>query len=157
MAYWGSVVNKDKLGFRTQGCTRWSYMLRIPLLDLSLRQNTNAWYMEVLRCWWHHALARRFHVLRPSQIIKASVRKCVTCKQWSTKPKSPMFGQLQIDCVTPGPVFDSTGLDFAGPLLIKYGHVRKPTVVKGTVAQNDIFVRVHAYACTGKNVHLSMC
>ena len=39
-------------------------------------------------------------------------------------------GQLPIEHITPSPVFDKVGVDYAGPVLIKYGHVRRPTIVK---------------------------
>ena len=41
-----------------------------------------------------------------------------------------MLGQLPIECVTPDLVFDKVDVDYAFPFYIKYGHVRKPTVVK---------------------------
>ena len=44
-----------------------------------------------------------------------------------------MLGQMPIERLTPGPVFDKVGVDCAGPLLIKYGHVCKPTIVKSYV------------------------
>ena len=94
------------------------------------------------------SLARRFHILCARKVIRAMARECVICKRWSTKPKPPLFGQLPIERVTPGPVFDNTGSDFAGPLLIKYGHVRKPTVVKSYVC---VFVSL-----TVKAVHLEL-
>ena len=31
-----------------------------------------------------------------------------------------MLGQLPIEHLTPGPVFDKVGVDYAGPFLIKY-------------------------------------
>ena len=49
------------------------------------------------------------------------------------KPQPQLLGQLPIERVTPGPVFDKVGVDYAGPVLIKYGHVRKPTVVKAYI------------------------
>ena len=95
------------------------------------------------------SLARRFHILCARKVIRAMARECVICKRpLSTKPKPPLFGQLPIERVTPGPVFDHTGLDFARPLLIKYGHVRKPTVVKSYVC---VFVSL-----TVKAVHLEL-
>ena len=33
------------------------------------------------------------------------------------KPQPQMLGQLPIECVTPGPVFDKVGGDYAGPVL----------------------------------------
>ena len=44
-----------------------------------------------------------------------------------------MLGQLPIERITPDSVFDKVGVDYAGPVLIKYGYVRKPTVVKAYI------------------------
>ena len=44
-----------------------------------------------------------------------------------------MTGQLPIERLTPGLVFDKIGIDFAGPVQIKYAHVRKPVIVKAYV------------------------
>jgi len=43
------------------------------------------------------------------------------------------MGQLPIERLTPGPVFDKVGIDFAGPVQTKYAHVRKPVIVKSYV------------------------
>ena len=59
-----------------------------------------------------------------------------------------MLGQLPIERVTPGPVFDKVGVDYAGPVLVKYGHVHKPTVVKAYIC---VFVSL-----TVKGVHLEL-
>ena len=59
-----------------------------------------------------------------------------------------MLGQLPIECVTPGPVFHKVGVDYAGPVLVKYGHVLKPTVVKAYIC---VFVSL-----TVKAVHLEL-
>ena len=59
-----------------------------------------------------------------------------------------MLGQLPIERITPGPVFDQTGVDYAGPVYIKYGYVRKPTVIKAYVC---VFVSLSV-----KAVHLEL-
>ena len=59
-----------------------------------------------------------------------------------------MLGQLPIERVTPGPVFNKVGVDYAGPVLVKYGYVRKPTIVKAYVC---VFVSL-----TVKAVHLEL-
>ena len=41
-----------------------------------------------------------------------------------------LLGQLPAERVSPAAPFERTGVDYAGPLQIKYGHVRKPTIVK---------------------------
>ena len=59
-----------------------------------------------------------------------------------------MLGHLPIEHLTPDLVFDKVGVDYAGPFYIKYGHVRKPTVVK-TYA--SVFVSLSV-----KTVHLEL-
>ena len=44
-----------------------------------------------------------------------------------------MMGQLPMERVTPDLVFENVGVDYAGPVYVKYGHVRKPTVVKAYI------------------------
>jgi hypothetical protein len=44
-----------------------------------------------------------------------------------------MMGQLPRERVTPGCVFEKVGVDYAGPFLVKYGMVRRPTLVKAYV------------------------
>ena len=58
------------------------------------------------------------------------------------------MGQLPIEQVTPGPVFDKTGVDYAGPVLTKLGHTQKPTIVKSYIC---VFVLL-----TVKAVHLEV-
>ena len=43
------------------------------------------------------------------------------------------MGQLPAERLTPGPIFDKVGVDFAGPVLTKYAYVRKPVLVKSYV------------------------
>ena len=58
------------------------------------------------------------------------------------------MGQLPKECVTPDSIFDRVGIDYAGPVLIKLAHVRKPTIVKAYVC---VFV-----ALSVKAVHLEL-
>lgn len=57
-----------------------------------------------------------------------------------------MLGQLPVERVTPGPVFDKVGVHFAGPINVKFGSVRRSTVVKSYIC---VFVSL-----TVKAVHL---
>lgn len=70
------------------------------------------------------------------------------CRRQSIKPQLQMLGQLSVERITPGPVFDKVGVDYAGPVLIKYGYVRKPIIVKAYIC---IFVSL-----TVKAVHLEV-
>ena len=56
------------------------------------------------------------------------------------------MGRLPTECVSPDSVFDNVGVDYAGPMYIKLGSVRKPTIVKAYVA---VFVSLSV-----KAVHL---
>ena len=58
------------------------------------------------------------------------------------------MGQLPMERVTPGPIFDKVGVDYAGPIYIKYGFTRKPTVVKAYIC---VFVSLNV-----KAVHLEL-
>ena len=44
-----------------------------------------------------------------------------------------MLGQLPDERTTPGSIFDNVGVDYAGPVYIKYGFTRKPVVVKAYI------------------------
>ncbi len=88
------------------------------------------------------ALARQFHILG----MKKTVRKCIVCRRLSCKPSPQVLGQLPLERVTPGLVFENVGVHYAGPLQVKYGMVRKPVTVKAYIC---IFVSL-----TVKAVHL---
>ena len=94
------------------------------------------------------SLSRRYHILRVRQAVRAVTHRCTVCRRWSAKPTAPLLGQLPIERLTPGTVFDKTGIDYAGPIYIKYGHVRKPVVTKAYVC---VFVSL-----TVKAVHLEL-
>ena len=68
------------------------------------------------------------------------------CRKVAAKPAPQIHGQLPADRVNPGKVFDCMGIDYAGPVLVKYGLVRKPRFTKSYVA---------VFVCLGtKVVHL---
>ena len=70
------------------------------------------------------------------------------CRRISARPQPQMLGQLPTEWVTPGLVFDHVGVDYAGPVYIKYGFVRKPTIVKAYIC---VFVSLSV-----KAVHLEL-
>ena len=75
------------------------------------------------------SLSRRFHFLGMKQIIRFVIRQCTICHQVSTWPSPQMMGQLLVEQVMPGTVFEKVGVDYAGTLQVKYGMVHKPTTV----------------------------
>ena len=80
--------------------------------------------------------------------IRSVYRQYITCRRHSVKPKAQIMGQLPIERVAPGPVFDKTGVDYAGQILTKLDHTRKPIVVKSYIC---VFVSL-----TVKAVHLEV-
>ena len=65
--------------------------------------------------------------------MRSVTRQCVTCKRHCIKPSDQLLRQLPPERVTPASTFDKVGVDYAGPFQIKYGHVRKPTVLKAYI------------------------
>ena len=94
------------------------------------------------------SLNQRFHILKARKVVRSIARQCVTCKRHSIRPQAQLLGQLPTERVSVAAPFERSGVDYAGPFLIKYGHVRKPTVVKSYVC---LFV-----CLTVKAVHLEV-
>ena len=93
-------------------------------------------------------LCARFHIIGCRRIVRSITRGCVICRRQTLKSTPPLMGKLPLERVTPGPVFDKVGVDFAGPIYIKYGYVRKPTVIKSYIC---VFVSLSV-----KAVHLEL-
>ena len=94
------------------------------------------------------SLSRRFHASSMKKTVRSVVRKCTTCRRFSARPSPQLMGQLLGERVTPGTVFEKVGVDYAGPVLVKYGTVRKPTVLKAYIC---VFISL-----TVKAVHLEV-
>ena len=75
------------------------------------------------------SLNQRFHILKARKVIRSITRQCVICKHHSIYPQAQLLGQLPTERVSVAAPFVRSGVDYAGPFQIKYGHVRKPTVV----------------------------
>ncbi len=78
-------------------------------------------------------LSYRFHILGSRRTIRSVTRACVACRRVSAKPKPQMLGQLPADRLKPGSVFERTGVDYAGPVMIKSGPIRKPILLKAYI------------------------
>lgn len=77
-----------------------------------------------------HLCSSNYHIIGGRYVVRSITRACVPCRLNAIKPQPQMLGQLPIERITPRPVFDKVGVDYAGPILIKRGHTRKPTIVK---------------------------
>ena len=76
----------------------------------------------------------RLHVIGARLLARSVCRQCVTCRKISAKADSQMMGQLPAQRVTPSHPFQITGVDYAGPFIVKKGYTRKPTLIKTYLA-----------------------
>ena len=94
------------------------------------------------------SLNRRVHIIGGRRTVRSITRACTVCRRAAARPQTQKFGQLPPERVTPDLVFSNVGLDYAGPLLLKLGAVRKPKIVKAYVC---VFVSMSV-----KAVHLEL-
>ena len=76
------------------------------------------------------SLNLRFHIIGARRTVRFVTRQCVTCRRQCVKPQDQLLGQLPTERVSLAAPFEKSGVDYAGPFQIKYGHVRKPTIIK---------------------------
>ena len=72
--------------------------------------------------------------MRGRRTIRAITHDCITCKRVGARARPQLLGQLPKARLNPGEVFRDTGVDYAGPLYIKSGSIRKPVFTKCYVA-----------------------
>ena len=94
------------------------------------------------------SLRNFFHIISLRATARTIIRSCIACRHQSAKPQCQLVGQLPAERVTPGIVFQRVGVDYAGPISVKYGYIRKPTIVKSYVC---VFVSLAV-----KAVHLEL-
>ena len=67
------------------------------------------------------SLRRRFHIIRIRNAVLSITRACVVCRRTSARPQPQIMGQLPLERITPGIVFENVGIDYAGPVYLKLG------------------------------------
>ena len=75
-----------------------------------------------------------YYVTGAKQLARKICKKCITCQMKAATAESQLMGQLPASRVTPAPAFHTTGVDYAGPFILKRGYTRKPQLVKGYLA-----------------------
>lgn len=80
------------------------------------------------------ALVRLYYwPLKARNIARATVHKCVTCFRQKPVFVEPIMGDLPRERIEPSRPFKISGVDFAGPLLIKDSLKRRASLTKGYV------------------------
>ena len=79
------------------------------------------------------SLIRRFYIMGVCRYIRSITCGCIACRREAPKPQVQKMGKLHAERIAPtytGNVFATVGFDYAGPVKIKCGPVRKPTILK---------------------------
>ena len=143
-----------RVGGREQNCNR-SYSSEHPILLSGKHTLTKLIVATEHLCLLHAgatlltcSLSRSFYIIRCHQVVREITCGCTICRRLSTKPQAQILGQLPIERITPDLIFDKVGVDYAGPVYTKHGHVHNPVVVKAFVC---VFISLSI-----KAVHLEL-
>lgn len=94
-------------------------------------------------------IKNKYHIIGVKHLIKREIHKCVSCFKNLPKLSTQLMGNLPKDRVVPQRPFSVSGVDFAGPIILKSFSGRgSKTTVKGYIA---------LFICTAvKAVHLEL-
>lgn len=76
-------------------------------------------------------LRTKFWIIRAKAQVKKIFRECVTCLRYSTKKTTPLMGALPESRLKPSKPFRSTGVDYFGPIQIRFSPGRGAKSYKG--------------------------
>ena len=79
-------------------------------------------------------LSTCLYVVSARRLARSVCSSCITCRRRAPTPLTQMMGDLPAHRVNPALCFINTGLDYAGPIKIKRGNPRRPTITKGYLA-----------------------
>lgn len=79
------------------------------------------------------AIRQRYWLLNARSTIRQILRTCIRCFRTNPPGTSQLMGELPKQRVVPSPPFSVTGVDYAGPILVKQGRYR-PKIIKSYIA-----------------------
>ena len=82
----------------------------------------------------HYRIRERYWVLNGRSLAKKVVFSCIKCFRAKPPRSSPLMGDLPVDRVTLRKPFSVTGIDFAGPVLLKDRPGRNYKTLKSYIA-----------------------
>ena len=94
------------------------------------------------------SIRTRFWPLSGRDQVRQVTRKCFTCARMKPLEVNPIMGNLPGARLMPGKIFRNTGVDYAGPILIKDGKTKNRRLVKAYIALFICF--------TTKAIHLEL-
>jgi hypothetical protein len=90
----------------------------------------------------HHAgsqlliasLRDTYWIPRVKILVKSVIHQCLTCYKLKAQASQQLMGELPAPRVQPNRAFETTGVDYAGPINIKLGSLRSKLTTKGYIA-----------------------
>ena len=79
-------------------------------------------------------LQREYWITNARSAIRAVLRPCVRCTRFQGRPQTQQMAPLPAARITPARAFASTGVDYAGPFLVRTSKGRGQRAYKGYVA-----------------------
>lgn len=80
------------------------------------------------------SLRRQYWIFGGRNAVRLHTYKCMKCYRWNIKTATQLMDSLPAARVNPSPAFHITGLDYAGPILIKHGGRRSRVLTKAYVS-----------------------
>lgn len=127
------------------------------LIPLSLKSQLTRTLLQSLHERYLHpgtntllaTVQETYHIPGLKNYLKGLSRRCPQCQMAYERISSQTHGLLPTTRTTPSAPFTYTGVDFAGPFIVRKGHTRKPVMVK-------------TYAClyvcfATKAIHIELC
>lgn len=78
-------------------------------------------------------VSREYWIISSRSIAKQILRKCVTCFKYNAKAAQQIMGNLPSVRLKPARSFKHSGVDYAGPIIIKQSTVRNSVTAKGYI------------------------
>lgn len=142
-----------RVGGRVQNITSWSYDEKHPIIVPRDHPITKLLIEEAHKQTMHGGtqltlahLRTRYWIIHGRNLTRHFISKCTRCHRFNTKTGTQQMGNLPAARITPGRPFLRTGVDYAGPLLIRTTKGRGHKAHKGYLA---IFV-----CMTTKAIHI---
>nr|CAI5818357.1 unnamed protein product [Callosobruchus analis] len=86
------------------------------------------------------SLRSKYWIINGKNAVKQQLHKCVICFKANPRSYTPLMGDLPESRVTPARPFLKTGCEFAGPMMMKDGRLRKRSLVKAYICIFVCFV-----------------
>lgn len=79
-------------------------------------------------------LRRKFWIINGKKAVSGVIQKCHTCIRFKAQTAEQQMGMLPAARVTPSPPFSHTGVDYAGPIMLRTTKGRGHKAYKGYIA-----------------------